>query len=695
MLHTRATLMAGCIAACFTTHSLAHHAADEATPLAVVQVTGHYNNAVGTSDAASQGSITADLIAARPAMRTAEVLEFVPGMIVTQHSGDGKASQYFLRGFNLDHGTDFATFVDGMPVNMRTHAHGQGYTDLNFLIPELAQRIDYKKGPYFADEGDFASAGAAHIRLADKLPQGLASLALGGSGYRRGLLADSFGAGRGTLLYGAELTTNDGPWDLPQRVRKYNGVLRYSQGGPGDGFSLTGMAFSNRWQSTDQIPLRAVQSGLIGRFGNIDPTDGGESSRYSLSYTQRMRTENGMLEFDAYALRSTLTLTSNFTYYLDNPADGDQHSQREQRKMAGANLAQSWRTDVAGLEMHNRAGIQTRFDRLSPVGIYETTGGATSGIVREDRVRESSVGLYLENTTQWRPWLRSMAGARYDTYRFNVAGDSVINGAVNSTANSGRTRAHLVSPKLSLMFGPWRRTEAFVNFGKGFHSNDGRGTVQTRLPDGSPTDPVTPLVSTRGGEIGLRSELIPGLQSSLALWRLNIDSELLFIGDAGETEATRPSRRRGIEWNNHYVASSMLLFDLDVAASRARYADTSPDGDRIPGALNRVLSFGATVRNLGAWSGSFQLRHFGPRPLLEDASVKSKATTLAYARAACQLGKHTTVALDIFNLFDKKASDIDYYYRSRLPGEAAEGVDDIHFHPVERRSFRLTLAHHF
>jgi outer membrane receptor protein involved in Fe transport len=685
------------------THAAAHHGANEAaneassdsTPLAVVQVTGHYNNAVGSSDAASQGSITADLIAARPAMRTAELLEFVPGMIVTQHSGDGKASQYFLRGFNLDHGTDFATFVDGMPVNMRTHAHGQGYTDLNFLIPELVQRIDYKKGPYFADEGDFASAGAAHMRLADKLPQGLASLALGQSGYRRGLLADSFGAGRGTLLYGAEVTVNDGPWDLPQRVRKYNGVLRYSQGSLGDGFSLTGMAFSNRWQSTDQVPLRAVQSGLIGRFGNIDPTDGGESSRYSLSYTQRMRTDSGTLEFDAYALRSTLALTSNFTYYLDNPADGDQHSQRERRNMAGASLAQSWRTDIAGLEMHNRAGIQTRFDRLSPVSIYATTAGATAGVVREDRVRESSAGLYMENTTQWQPWLRSMAGARYDTYRFNVASDSVINGAVNSTANSGRTRAHLVSPKLSLMFGPWRHTEAFVNFGKGFHSNDGRGTVQTRLPDGSPTDPVTPLVSTRGSEIGLRSELIPGLQSSLALWRLKIDSELLFIGDAGETEATRPSRRRGIEWNNHYVVSSMLLFDLDLAASRARYADSSPDGDRIPGALNRVLSFGATVRNAGAWSGSFQLRHFGPRPLLEDASVTSRATTLAYARAAYQLGRRTSVALDIFNLFDKKASDIDYYYRSRLPGEAAEGVDDIHFHPVERRSFRLTLAHHF
>jgi outer membrane receptor protein involved in Fe transport len=686
MLNTRATVLAGLagsIAALFPLRAVA----DDGAPLAVVQVTGHYNNAVGTSDAASQGSITADLIAARPAMRTAELLEFVPGMIVTQHSGDGKASQYFLRGFNLDHGTDFATYVDGMPVNMRSHAHGQGYTDLNFLIPELVQRIDYKKGPYFADEGDFASAGAARIRLADKLQQGLATVAVGDSGYRRGVLADSFGAGAGALLYGAEILANDGPWELPQRVRKYSGMLRYSQGGQGDGFSITGMAFSNRWHSTDQIPLRAVQSGLIGRFGNIDPTDRGEASRYSLSYAQRMRTESGTLEFDAYALRSSLELISNFTYYLDNPADGDQGSQHERRTTAGANLAQSWRTDIGGVEMRNRAGVQVRHDRLSPVGIYAMAGAVRTGTVREDRVREASVGVYGENMAQWLPWLRSVAGLRYDAYRFNVASDSA--------ANSGAASARLVSPKLALVFGPWRQTEYFVNFGKGFHSNDARGATQTRLPDGSPTDPVTPLVSTRGSEIGMRTEIVPGLQSSLALWRLAIDSELLFIGDAGVTEATRPSRRRGIEWNNHYVASSWLLFDLDLAASRARYADASLDGDRIPGALNRVLSFGATLRDAGPWSGSFQLRHFGPRPLLEDNSIKSASTTLAYLRAGYRFGKRTSVSLDIFNLFDKKASDIDYYYRSRLPGEPADGADDIHFHPVEPRSFRLTLAHLF
>ncbi|USX25363.1 TonB-dependent receptor [Oxalobacteraceae bacterium OTU3CINTB1] len=662
--------------------------ADEVGPVsAVVKVPGHYDNAVGTSDAASAGTITADLIANRPALRTGELLEFVPGLIVTQHSGDGKANQYFLRGFNLDHGTDFATFVDGMPVNMRSHAHGQGYSDLNFLIPELVQRIDYKKGTYFANEGDFASAGAAHIRLADTLPQGFASLSLGSFGYQRGVLADSLNAGNGTLLYGLEINRNDGPWETPERVRKYSGTLRYSQGSADDGFSITGMAYHNSWNATDQVPLRAVESGQIGRFGSIDPTDGGDSARYSLAYAMRKRSGNGLFEFDAYLLRSKLDLFSNFTYFLADPEQGDQFNQSEHRNMAGANLAQSWVNTVGGLETRNKIGLQTRYDRLSPVGIYDTVARVRTNTIREDRVREASVGLYAENVTQWAPWVRSIAGVRYDTYRFNVA--SSIDG------NSGKAEDHIVSPKLSLIFGPWDKTEYFVNYGKGFHSNDARGTTQTRLADGGASVPVTPLVPTKGGEIGVRTEVVPGLQSSLALWRLDIESELLFVGDAGETEPSRSSRRTGVEWNNHYIAAPWLLFDLDLAASRARYTQDDSSGNYIPGSLDRVASFGVTINDLGRWYGGFDLRHFGPRPLIEDNSVRSSATTLAYARAGYKFSKNTRLAVDVFNLFDKHASDIDYYYPSRLKGEADDGVNDFHFHPVERRSLRVTLTHNF
>jgi len=652
-----------------------------------VRVSGHYDNAVGTSDAASQGVITSELIVNRPALRTAELLEFVPGLIVTQHSGDGKANQYFLRGFNLDHGTDFATYVDGMPVNMRTHAHGQGYTDLNFLIPELVQRIDYKKGPYFASEGDFASAGSARIRLGDKLAQGQASVSLGQHGYLRGVVADSFDAMQGTLLYGLEINRNNGPWDSPERVRKYSAVLRYSQGSADNGYSITGMAYKNSWNATDQVPLRAVQSSLIGRYGALDASDGGDSARYSLSYALRQRHDNRLFEFDAYLIRSSLDLASNFTYFLADPDVGDQFQQSERRTVAGVNASESWQTELAGMAMRNKLGLQARFDRLAPVGLYNTVERVRQSTVREDRVRESSVGLYGESALQWQPWLRSVAGLRYDVYRFNVA--SSIDG------NSGKADDHIFSPKLSLIFGPWSETELFANYGKGFHSNDARGTTQTRLPDGGESVPVTPLVGTRGMELGVRTEWLPGLQSSLALWRLDVDSELLFVGDAGETEPSRASRRHGIEWNNHYIAAPWLLFDLDLAASRSRYTENDPAGNFIPGAIDKVASFGMTVTDQGPWSGAFQLRYFGPRPLTEDNSVRSSSTTLAYARLAYQFNRKTRLSFDIFNLFDKRASDIDYFYASRLPGEAAGGVEDRHFHPVEPRSVRLTLMHAF
>ncbi|MGK5004687.1 TonB-dependent receptor [Janthinobacterium sp. LB2P70] len=510
-------------------------------------------------------------------------------------------------------------------------------------------------------------------------------MSFGQHGYVRGVVADSVAAGPGTLLVGLEVHRNNGPWDVPERVRKYSGVLRYSQGTPDDGFSVTGMAYKNSWNATDQVPLRAVESGQIGRFGSLAPSDGGDTSRYSLSYAMRKRTENRLFELDAYVIRSQLELNSDFTYFLADPEQGDQFQQSERRTVAGVNASESWTMELFGLPLRNKLGVQARYDRLSPVGLYNTVERVRQSTVREDRVRESSIGLYGENTVHWLPWLRSVAGVRYDAYRFKV--DSSIDG------NSGSANDHVVSPKLSLILGPWSKTEFFINYGKGFHSNDARGTTQTRLPDGTSSTPVTPLVPTRGMELGARTEWLPGLQSSLALWRLDIASELLFVGDAGETEASRASRRHGIEWNNHYIAAPWLLFDLDLAASRSRYTENDPAGNFIPGSIDKVTSFGVTVTDQGPWSGAFQLRYFGPRPLIEDNSVRSASTTLAYARVAYQINRKTRLSLDVFNLFDKRASDIDYHYASRLPGEAAEGVNDRHFHPVEPRSVRLTLAY--
>jgi len=659
-----------------------------------IEVLGHYENSVGSSDAASQGAVTATLIESRPALRPGELLEFVPGVIVTQHSGDGKANQYFLRGFNLDHGTDFATFVAGMPVNMRTHAHGQGYADLNFLIPELVARIDYKKGPYYAEEGDFATAGSAHIHLANSLKQGVASLTVGENGYQRGVVAASTGLGSGTLLYGLELAHNNGPWVNPENFRKASGVLRYSVGPIDNGYSITAMAYIAKWHSTDQIPQRAVGSGLIDRFGAIDPTDGGDSARYSLSFDWKRRNDNGVFQFNAYAVQSRLSLFSDFTFFLDHPVDlgdpvsGDQFEQSEHRRMLGFNASQTWFGKLAGTETDNKLGLQVRYDKLDPVALYSTVAQQQVATTRSDTVKESSAGVYFENTLHWTEWLRTVAGLRFDNYRFDVAS--------NIPENSGKVNDHIISPKLSFILGPWAKTEFFLNYGEGFHSNDARGTTEHLTPkEGLPTNPVTPLVKTRGSEVGARTELIPGLQSSLALWRLSLGSELVFSGDAGDTSPSRASARRGVEWNNHYIAKPWLLFDLDLAYSRARFTQFDPVGDHIPGSVEKVASFGVSVTDLGPWFGAFQLRYFGPRPLIEDNSQRSASTTLAYLRAGYKIDRDWKVALDVFNLFDRKASDVDYFYASRLKGEPVEGVNDIHFHPVEARSFRVSLTGYF
>ncbi len=675
---------------------MATQAQAESTPAADalgITITGHYNNAVGTSDAASQGVVTSKLLASRPTLRPAEVLEFVPGVIVSQHSGDGKANQYYLRGFNLDHGTDFATFVDGMPVNMPSHAHGQGYSDLNWLIPELIDRMSYRKGPYHAEEGDFASAGAAHIQLFNALPRGLASITLGENGYARALLANTAALSTGKLLYAIEAAHNDGPWEVPESFKRLNAVLRYSLGEGSLRQTLTAMGYTAKWQSTDQVPQSAVDAGLIGRYGAVDPSDHGKTTRTSLSYSLRQALDDGDFKLSAYAIQSRLDLFSNFTYYLDDPIHGDQFEQAEHRRVLGLSTSRAWVGSVAGHESTSTVGLQIRQDRLSPVGLYTAMGGQRQATTQESRVNQHSVSLFAENDTRWLPWLRSVIGARHDQHSFDVS--SSVDG------NSGKTSASITSPKLSLILGPWAGTELFFNHGHGFHSNDARGvnasvTAKANEQNGQrdAINPAIPLVRTRGTEVGLRTELIPGLQTSVALWQLAIGSELVFVGDAGETEASGASKRHGIEINNHWVVRPWLLLDADLALSQSKFTTAQGDAPRsgreIPGSVRTVASLSATVSDFGPWFGQLQLRYFGPRPLIEDGSQTSKATTLAYARLGYKVRPDVKVALDVFNLFNTKASDIDYYYESRLQGQA-QGTEGIHTHPAEPRTMRVSV----
>jgi hypothetical protein len=653
-----------------------------------VRVIGHYQNAVGTSDAASQGYITPGLIESRPALRPAEVLEYIPGVIVTQHSGDGKANQYFLRGFNLDHGTDFRTEVDHVPVNMPTHAHGQGYSDLNFLIPELVQRIQYKKGPYFADEGDFSSAGAADISYYTKLPQGIGSLTAGPNGYARALAANSSDAGPGTLLYGLEAFHNNGPWDNPENYRKLNGVMRFSQGTNADGYTLSLMAYTGKWNATDQIASRAVDR-EVSRFGSLDPSDGGQTSRYSVSLDRHLVLDNGgVFHMDAYAIKYHLDLFSNFTYFLDNPTQGDQFEQFDDRWVFGLTPTWIFNDKWGGRATTNKFGLDVRRDNIN-LALNKTFQRDVIGTTRRDYVQQTGAALFYENTYQWTDTLRSVAGIREDFFYAKVNSDF--------DANSGTTDAHLASPKLSLIYGPFAKTEYFLNWGQGFHSNDARGTTITV----DPTDHVTPvqkvpaLVKSKGEEIGIRTEAIPNLQSSLALWRLTLASELLFVGDAGTTVASRPSLRRGIEWTNRYIPKPWLIVDLDLSLSHAEFTDSDPAGNHIPGAIARVASFGVSLKDLGPWSGGVFMRYFGPHPLTEDNSQVAYSSLIWSGRATYKFDAKTQVNLDLLNLFDRKVNDIEYYYTSRLQGEPAAGVNDHHFHPAEPRTFRISLVTHF
>jgi outer membrane receptor protein involved in Fe transport len=670
------------------TSALAASAA-ESIELSTVEVRARAENLEAIAGSGSEGIVSSQRLAAVPLLRPGETLEMVPGMIVTQHAGDGKANQYFLRGFNLDHGTDFATTVAGVPANMPTHAHGQGYTDLNFVIPELVERISYRKGPYFAEEGDFASAGAAHIDYFRHLDASLAQLTLGGNGYARSLLAGSPAIGNGHLLYGLELFHNDGPWEVAENYRKLNGVLRYSEGTRHDGFAITAMAYQGRWTSTDQVAQRAIDSGQVNRFGSLDPTTGGETSRYSLSAEWARRQGDARIQGNVWLLQSSLDLWSNFQYCLNSGCPpGDQFRQSERRTAGGFNTSKTIVGRWGAFDVENTFGVQGRIDHLSPVALYATSARQTLATVREDRVTQESLGLWAQNEMRWTDWFRSIQGLRADAYEFQI--DSSL------AANSGRAAEHMVTPKLSLIFGPWRHTELYLNYGHGFHSNDARGVTTTVDPANgvTPVSSVKPLVRTRGREVGIRSEILPGWQSTAALWQLDTASELLFVGDAGTTEASRPSRRYGIEWTNLYVASEHLAVDADLAWSHARFRDAAPGGDYIPGAVTTTANLGITLDRFGPWFGALRFRWFGPRPLVEDNSVRSQSSALTNLHLGYRLDLKTTLALDVYNLFDRRANDIEYWYESQLPSETSPQFNR-HIHPTEPRSLRLSLAYRF
>ncbi|MFN8573025.1 MAG: TonB-dependent receptor plug domain-containing protein [Gemmatimonadaceae bacterium] len=655
--------------------------------LARVQIQGRVDDLRGIARSASEGHVGAAELRMRPLVREGELLETVPGVIVTQHSGDGKANQLFVRGFNLDHGTDFRTTVEGMPLNMPSHAHGQGYTDLNFLIPELIDHIDYSLGVYHASLGDFGSAGGAEFGLVRSLDRPFLTLGAGGDGFARVVGARSSAVGGGTLLLGGEAKSYDGPWQVQERERKYSGMVRYSRQRGASQLSLLGMAYRNRWNASDQIPQRAVADGRVDRFGQIDPSLGGATERYSVSGSLQRLSGSTIQRVNLFAVYSRLDLYSNFTYGLENPVTGDQINQREHRLVFGGSASRTHQYEALRTEHTVTMGVQQRLDLVRGLGLFRTERRQRTGTVREDDVTESATGAYVEVDSRWHPRLRSTLGARADGYAFQVTSDILANG--------GRRSAGIASPKASLVFSAGRGTELYLSGGFGFHSNDARGTTITVDPvTRDSVSRVSPLVRSRGGELGVRYSPRGTWRSTVALWGLDLDSELLFVGDGGATEPSGASRRSGVTFANWYRPLPSLALDADVSFARARSRTARDAGSFLPGALEKVVAAGATWGSASGGSLALRVRHFGSYPLVEDNAVRARATTLVNAEAGFRVGQ-ARVRVGMLNLLNRQASDIQYYYASRLPGEPVGGIEDVHFHPVEPRQVRVSVGRGF
>jgi outer membrane receptor protein involved in Fe transport len=629
---------------------------------------------IGAAISGSQGVVGYRDFEDKPLTRVGELVENVPGMIATQHSGTGKANQYFLRGFNLDHGTDFAGFVDGVPVNMRTHGHGQGYLDLNFLIPELVERIDYRKGPYFADVGDFSAAGTARFTTADRLAAPIVEATVGSYGYYRALAAGSTKVGDGDLLTAVDGTLSNGPWVLDEDLRKVNGLAKLS--GPDWSLGVTG--YHATWKATDQVPQRAIDSGLIDRFGNIDSALGGRTTRLGMTGNATL----GQVQLNLFALYYRFRLTSNFTYFLNDPVNGDEFKQRDQRGVFGGSARREVPVTIAGVPVSVAVGSDARWDHVGKIGLYPAVAGATTGVVRQDRVDEYSGALYADGTASLTPNLRLTLGLRGDLYGYDVAAQTLRD-------NSGSGTDAILSPKAALAWRAGDHLELYANYGESFHSNDVRGaSIRFDPLTGDAVDRVQILVKARGTELGGRVEL-PGFTASLVGYHLSLGSELVFVGDGGSTEPNDATRRYGAEATLFWRPVDWLALDAAGAVTRARFHGVAPGQTRIPNAVSHVLSGGAELTLPAGLSASVRLRHFGAAPLIEDGSARSQPTTLVNFGGYWRRGK-LKLGLDVLNMFDARDADITYFYTSRLQGEPVQGVDDYHLHPVEPRQIRAS-----
>ena len=614
-------------------------------------------------------------IAIRPRASSQELLRLAPGLVIAQHAGGGKAEQIFLRGFDADHGTDVAVSIDGVPVNMVSHGHGQGYADLHFVIPEIVNRVDVRKGPYDTQDGDLAVAGAVNLVTRERL--NARSLAVRGGSFNTlnltTLLPFGGDASRAGGYVAGTLASSDGPFAAPQDFRRWNGYGKYTAPLGTARLGLTLSGFSARWNASGQIPDRLVRTGAMSRFGAIDSTEGGNTSRYDL-----VATANGAgWGARAFASRYDFRLFSNFTFFLDDSVAGDGIEQVDDRLLAGGSLWAERLTPLFGMAGSWRSTVGLRWDDAD-VGLFRARRGQRLGTKTDDHVRIHNVYAAVDRSLMLGSRLRTTLGVRTDLFRFAVS--DRLGGAGYAPVWHGR-----LSPKGSLAFEVNRNLTLFANAGAGFHSNDARAVVRASSTDES-------LPKAIGYEIGAR-QTWNGATIALSAWGLDLTSELVWSGDGGSTEPAGRSRRVGLDVEGRVRLVSWLWGDVDLNVARGRLRDEPRGRDMIPLAPTITSSGGLTTNELRGMSGGLRWRHIGARAANEDNSVRALGHALFESFVTARRG-HTTIRLAVDNVFNVRCNEAQFATTSRLRGEAAP-VTELHYTPGTPRAITLGVERRF
>ncbi len=707
--------------------------ASSSISLQEITVTAQRLELLGTASTASEGLVTDQELQLTPEYRPGQLLETVPGLIVTLHSGEGKANQYLMRGYNLDHGTDLETYVDGMPINQPTHAHGQGYTDLNFMIPELADQITYTKGPYYANVGDFGAVASVDVHYRNTIPDQVAAT-IGTLGFQRIYSAGSESLGDGHLLGAVEVQHYDGPFVMPDDARKENAVLRYSEGDAHNGYSVTGMVYHQLWTNTTDIPIRAITEGLVpDRFGTLNPTDGGRAWRISLSFNLNQTLGDGHLSANSFFIDNQLYLWNDFTHYLVDPIRGDQEDQFENRRALGGQANYTLQVPLGSIDNVVSVGILTRDDILR-VGRLPSEDRVTLPVQNDpppysndDQVYLFAGALYVQTTTHWTSNFRSVIGFRYD-YQHGTDIDYLA--AWHETVgytNGGTDQQSLFQPKGTLIYTPTDTLEFYLSAGRGFHSADLRGVNQDVSVDlGLPHTPL--LAIQEGQEVGLRATPQRNLAVTFAVYNLWQQSETILDPDLGQDTAGPPSRRYGYEINVTYQITRWLEFYGSYSGDHTRFTGPFDDGtghlgNYITDAPIETGALALYVTNLGPWSGGLNYRYLGNYPLSSGPCVDSAAVhdfpgvATSCANAPTALGQVNgkgfgelnldvhyalpqgwAASLGIYNLLNTHAAAAEFWYVDRLQNEIGtypDGRADIHEHPLEPIMARFTITKQF